>query len=120
MLMTVDIPNDLAIRLNPFKNELPQLLELGLHEYNLPKKTTGFQGVNEILEFLAKLPTPEEILALKPAQELQLQINTLLDKQRNHGLSVAEEQQWQQYEYLEHLVRIAKANALLKLQAKNE
>lgn len=119
MLMTVDIPNELAIRLNPFKDELPQLLELGLHEYNAPK-TTGFQGINEILEFLAKLPTPEEILALKPAQELQSQISTLLDKQRIQGLSVAEEQQWQQYEYLEHLVRMAKTNALLKLKTANE
>jgi hypothetical protein len=40
---------------------------------------------------------------------------SLLDKQRTAGLNDEEEQQWQHYEYLEHLVRIAKANALLKL-----
>jgi len=117
--MTIDIPNELARRLNPFKYELPQLLERGLHDYNLPK-VTSFQGINEILEFLAKLPSPEEILALKPTQELQLQIETLLEKKHHQPLNSIEEQQWQQYEYLEHLIRIAKTHALLKLNAKNK
>jgi hypothetical protein len=33
-------------------------------------------------------------------------------------LSAIEEEQWQQYEYMEHLVRIAKGNAFLKLKEK--
>ena len=37
-----------------------------------------------------------------------------LEKNREEGLSPAEEQEWQQYEYLEHLVRMAKARALLR------
>ena len=119
MQMTVEIPNELATRLRPFKNELPQLLELGLQEYNLPEKN-GFHSLTEILEFLAKLPTPEETLALKPSKNLQSKINKLLKKQKLQGLNATEEKQWQQYEYLEHLVRIAKANALLKLKSANE
>ena len=115
MLITLDVPNDLGIRLNPFKQQLPRLLELGLRELNAPRNT-GFRSLNEILEFLAKLPSAEEIIALRPASELQQQIDELLEKQRTAGLSVDEELQWQQFEYLEHLVRIAKANALLKLK----
>lgn len=45
------------------------------------------------------------------------EMNDLLEKQRSQGLTPDEEQQWQQYEYLEHLVRIAKSNALLKLKS---
>ena len=115
MLITLDVPNDLSLRLRPFSQQLPRLLELGLREFNTPR-STGFHSLNEILEFLAKLPSAQEIMALRPAPELQEQIDGLLEKQRTAGLSAEEELQWQQYEYLEHLVRIAKANALLKLK----
>lgn len=114
MLITLEVPNDLGCRLSPFKQQLPQLLELGLREFNTPPYT-GFHSVNEILEFLAKLPSAEAIMALRPAKELQQQINELLEKQRTVGLTSEEEREWQQYEYLEHLVRIAKTHALLKL-----
>ncbi|MEH2014970.1 hypothetical protein [Nostoc sp.] len=33
------------------------------------------------------------------------------------GLTPVEQQAWEQYQYLEHLVRIAKAKAYLKLKA---
>ena len=46
-------------------------------------------------------------------------IEALLAKNRNGGLSEAEQLEWQQYQYLEHLVRIAKAQATLKLAGKS-
>jgi hypothetical protein len=48
---------------------------------------------------------------------LQDRIAALLEKQRSGRLSADEERDWQQYQYVEHLVRIAKAKALLKLQS---
>jgi hypothetical protein len=66
---------------------------------------------------LASLPTPEEILALRPGEQLQRRIERLLEKNREEGLTAAEEREWQHYQYLEHLVRIAKARALLKTQS---
>ena len=113
MLITVDVPNNLGLRLDPFKNQLSDLLELGLREMNTPSQS-DFHNLNEILEFLAKLPSPEEIIALRPSETLQQQINDLLAKQHDSGLNNEEERQWQQFEYLEHLVRIAKTNALLR------
>jgi hypothetical protein len=32
--ITVDIPEDLALRLNPLRSGLPRILELGLREWN--------------------------------------------------------------------------------------
>lgn len=91
-------------------------LHINYREYNVITQT-GFQGMSEVLELFAKLPTPEEILALKPSEALQFQIQHLLEKSRSkEGLTPEEEQQWQQYEYLEHLMRIAKTSALLKLK----
>jgi hypothetical protein len=120
MLITLDLPQDLGMRLYPFKQQLPRLLELGLKELCLVrlKKPTdaNFQSLNDILEFLAKLPNANEILALRPSEALQNEMNELLEKQRAQGLTTDEEQQWQQYEYIEHLVRTAKGNALLKTE----
>jgi hypothetical protein len=111
--VTVELPGDLAQRLQPLSDRLPDILEMGLRQWRAAGQP-GFQGTAEILELLATLPSPEEILALCPSEALQARVQTLLEKNRAEGLSPAEEQEWQQYEYLEHLVRMAKARALLR------
>ena len=117
MLIKLDISDELASQLYPFEDKIPQILELGLRELNANNQT-GFKGAAEVLEFLAKLPAPEEIIALRPSRTLQEQVDKLLEKSRNEGLTPDEEQMWEQYQYLEHLVRMAKARALLKLKSK--
>jgi hypothetical protein len=114
MQITLDLPDDLASQLGAVQNKLPEILKLGLRELNASPRE-GFSGIADILEFLADLPTPEEILALRPTTELQTQISELLDKNRSNGLNAEEEQLWQSYEYLEHIVRMAKAKAHTKL-----
>ena len=44
-------------------------------------------------------------------------MSALLEKNRTTGLTADEEEEWRRYQYLEHLVRLAKAKAALKLQA---
>src|SRR5438128_3588901 len=116
MVVNVEIPEELAVRLHPIKDRLPEIIELGVRELNALNQS-GYSGAAEVLEFLAKLPEPEEIVKLRPSQTLQTQISELLEKNRNEGLTDEEEEQWQRYEYLEHLVRLAKAEAMLKLRA---
>ncbi len=48
---------------------------------------------------------------------MQQQVDELLEKSKTVGLSANEEWLWQQYEYIEHFVRMAKAKAVLKLKA---
>ena len=69
----------------------------------------------EVLEFLVTLPSPEEIIALRPSKTLQAEIDNLLEKNKTIGLTSQEEEKWEQYQYLEHLVRMAKGKAYLKL-----
>jgi hypothetical protein len=116
MQISVEVPDDLAVRLSSLQDQLPQILELGLREWNADAQS-GFAGLAQVLEFLANLPSPEEILALKPSPLLNQQIEGLLEKNKTVGLTAEEERLWQQYEYVEHLVRVAKAKALVKLSA---
>lgn len=115
MQITVNLPDELAGRLQNYQQQLPEILELGLLQFNTNTKM-DFEDMADVLEFLVQLPAPEEILALRPSKRLQAQIDYLLEKNRTTGLTKTEEQQWEQYEYLEHLVRIAKAEAHLKLK----
>ena len=119
MQITLDLSEELVSRLNSIEDKLPQVIELGLRELNASSQD-GFNGIAEVLEFLATLPTPEEIIALRPSQALQNQISDLLEKHRDRNLTEIETQIWEQYQYLEHLIRKAKAKAYLKLKKENE
>ena len=116
MVLTLDLSEDLAARLRRHGEAIPRILELGLREVNAAGQP-GFKGTAEVLEILATLPTPQEVLALRPSPSLQERIDTLLEKNRATGLSPDEEREWERYEYLEHLVRIAKAKALASLDS---
>lgn len=112
--ITLDLPDDLAERLRSLADRLPRILELGLRQ--LDASSPGeFTGAAEVLEFLAGLPAPEEVLALRPSPALEARVRELLEKSRAGGLSSEEEDEWRRYEYVEHLVRLAKAKAALKL-----
>ncbi len=114
MQITLEIPDEIALNLESHKNNLPQILALGLREM-AANPSMGFSGLTEVLEFLAKLPSPQETLALRLSPTVQAQIDALLDKNRTEGLDESDRCLWQYYEFIEHLVRLAKAQALLKL-----
>src|SRR4029077_15959472 len=116
MEITLTVPDELATRLRAVEKELPQILELGIREWQA-RGEAGFSGMAAVLETLAALPTPEEVLALRPSAALQERIEDLLDKNGSGGLSPGEQQEWEQYRYVEHLVRLAKSRAALKLKS---
>ncbi len=107
--------NELAARIQPLEGELPRILELGLREWNAVGQS-GFEGAAEVLELLAGLPTPKEVIKLRPSDALQARISDLLEKNRSTGLSTKENLEWENYQYLEHLVRTAKVKAYAKLK----
>lgn len=115
MEVTLELPDDLATNLKLNPNKLSQILELGWRE---SIALGQYQSAASVLEFLAELPTPERILALRPSPEFENRITELSEKSRAEGLSELEEALWEQYAYLEHLVRIAKTNALSQLNSK--
>ena len=112
--ITVTVPDELAERLRN-RQDLPEILELGLRELGA-EGPNGFEGAAAVLEFLASLPSPDEILNLRPSERLEHRVHELLEKNRTGGLNASEEKEWARFEFIEHLVRMAKANAYQKLK----
>lgn len=111
MEITLTLPEELASQLH--QEDVARILELGLRELNA-KTALEFSSTAQVVETLASLPTPEQILALRPSAEFQERIGALLEKNRTIGLSEQEQQEWASYEFTEHIVRLAKAQALAK------
>jgi hypothetical protein len=111
--ITLDIPDDLAERVRALADRLPRILDLGLRALTA-EAPPAYGGAAEVLDFLVRLPSPEEVLALHPSEALIQRMRGLLEKNREGGLSPEEQLEWQQLEYLEHLVRTAKARAAQK------
>jgi hypothetical protein len=77
----------------------------------------GFEYAAEVIEFLTGSPSPEETLQLRPSESFESRIQELLEKNRVQGLNAAEEEEWARYEFIEHLIVIARVQSLGKLGA---
>jgi len=112
--ITLSLPDDLASQIQAQQQQLPRILELGLRELNAGGQS-GFDGAADVLELLAALPSPEEILNLRPSARLSARVAEIVEKSRAGEMTPLDEEDWERYEYLEHLVRMAKAAAQVKL-----
>ena len=115
MTLTVTIAEELANQLGPYETQIPEILKLGIREWHA-RAEKGYTGITDVLEKLASLPTPEEVLALRPTPILQERLDALLEKNLSNSWSPDDQREWDQYQYLEHLVRLSKASAVRKLQ----
>lgn len=73
--------------------------------------------IDEIIDFIASAPTPAQIIRFKPSNKLQFRVNYLLEKQRELGLNEEEKREVEQYLLLEHIMRLAKMRAKMRLAA---
>lgn len=121
--LTIQIPDELAGRLEPLQSRLPELLWLlldiaGAQPYEQPKLNTQTVEIpevyQEVLDFLIKRPTPEEIITFKVSTQAQIHLQELLEKNRTGSLSQMELAQLDIYEQLEHLMILLKARAMEK------
>lgn len=118
--LTIHIPDELLSRLKPLQNRLPELLWRLLDIANLPTNSkataktdsTDIPAVyQEVLDFLIKRPTPEEIIAFKVSPIAQTRLSELLEKNRSATLSPMELAELDVYEQLEHMMILLKARA---------
>lgn len=68
----------------------------------------------ELLEFLADATVGEKVLAFVPSPSIRARVDDLLERNRTAGLSEAESRELDEYERLEHLIRLLKARILEK------
>ena len=105
------MPEDLAKRLQPVREQLPEILEIGL-QYSTP---LSIRAYSQALEFLATAPTPAEILAFRPSPAIQIRVSRLLDKHEAGTLTPDDEHELDQIGDLEHILMALKARARQQL-----
>jgi hypothetical protein len=118
--LTIQVSDELAQRLEPLQNRLPELLWQLLDVANLPtniSKTVQTEPTDiplvyqEVLDFLIKRPTPEEIIAFKVSPQAQSRLEELLERNRSAILNSMELAELDVYEQLEHMMILLKARA---------
>lgn len=118
--ITLQIPDELAQRLEPLQNRLPellwQLLELTKNPTTIEPEINTHSGdipavYQEVLDFLIKSPIPQDIVNFKVSQQAQTRLQILLDKNRESTLNQMEIAELDVYEQLEHLMILLKARA---------
>jgi hypothetical protein len=120
--LTIQVPDELAQRLEPYRNRLPELLIRAVENIlpstsstdllpSVANPTDAPVAYAEVLDFLVTRPTPQEIVAFKVSAEAQERIRTLLDKNRDGRLTETETAELDLYEQLEHMMILLKAKA---------
>ena len=118
--LTIQISDELAQRLEPLQNRLPELLWQLLDVANLPtniSKTVQTEPTDiplvyqEVLDFLIKRPTPEDIIVFKVSPQAQSRLEELLERNRSATLNSMELAELDVYEQLEHMMILLKARA---------
>lgn len=114
--LTIQVPDELANRLQPILHRLPELLSQ-LLETHTPEKLTLTNSSDtpntytEVLDFLIKQPTPEQIAKFKVSNQAQTRLEELLEKNHNGTISEAENSELDIYEQLDQLIILLKARA---------
>jgi hypothetical protein len=69
----------------------------------------------EVIDFLASTPTPQQIIDFHPSESIQQQARDLLDKQRNTSLTAEEQKVLDELGRLNHFMSMLKIRARQKL-----
>ena len=105
--LTIKIPDELMMRLQPVQDRLPEVIELGLRVI-VPSK---YKMHSEVIEFLATGPTPPAIVAFRPSKDAQSRVAELLYRNSEGTLTDEEEAELDQYEALDFFMTLVKARA---------
>ena len=115
--ITLEIPEELAVQLDPLRDRLPELLSQLLDSASTEKKLTLSGTVMthpvflELIDFLSTRPTAQQILTHKVSLVVQERLEELLDKNREEGLTAAEEEEMDAYRLVNHVMILLKARA---------
>jgi hypothetical protein len=120
--LTIQISDELAARLEPLRNRLPELLNqlLGTESPSSVSPTINLQDAPqaylEVLDFLMTRPTPQEIAKFKVLPVVQERLRSLLDKNREGTLTDTEVAELDVYEQVDHLMIVMKTRAIASVK----
>src|SRR5262245_3582229 len=117
--ITLEVPDELAIRLGSLGSRLPdvlaQLLEMSCGERmsDVVKRAATHPVYREMIDFLATAPAPGQIVDFKISAAAQDRLEELLEKNRERRLTDEESAELDVYELVHHSLIELKAHARL-------
>lgn len=114
--ITLEVPDGLAAKIEQFRDQLPDLLSAVLMVSASDGGTTTAPSLRdrvfeEMIEFLASGATSEQIIAHKVSDHTQDRLRELLDKNREEGLTKAENTELDAFEFVDDFMSLLKARA---------
>lgn len=115
--ITHGVPDELAVRLNQLRDNVPTLWSEVLNSETGKKALGRIDGgqppevFDEMIDFLATGPTAEQIIAHKASEAMQTRLRELLQKNSEEGLTEAEAGELDGFESVEDLMGLLKAKA---------
>lgn len=70
----------------------------------------ALRAYDEVIDFIAEA-NPEKVLAFHPSEATQERVTDLVYREKTTGLSAEEKIELDRYQWLEHIMRMAKARA---------
>jgi hypothetical protein len=102
--MTMQVPNDLAERLQPIRYWLPAILELSLVGF----KTLATETATEIIRFLSTNPSTQEVLEYHVSKRGQARLERLLALNEAGALGEMEQLELDELQQIEHIIIMLK------------
>ncbi len=115
MQITLKVPEELSEELQQHQGQLVEILESGLQNLT-SKQNISTQNIITLSELLVNQLSSEQLLAMRPNQELQARVSELLEGNNEGTLSSQEEAELDHYVALERLVSLAKARSAKNLK----
>ncbi|MEM9776164.1 MAG: hypothetical protein AAF902_16420 [Chloroflexota bacterium] len=106
--MTMQVPDELAKRIEPISMWVPTILELSLIGF----KTLATTTASEVIEFLSQNPSPQDVLNYHVSDKGQARLQRLLTLNEAGQLSEDETAELDELHKLEHVVVMLKARIM--------
>lgn len=111
---TIQLPDNLANRLEPIRQWLPPIVELSLVTFKTPAAIT----VAEIIAFLSGNPSPDAVFHYHVSQRAQGRLRHLLALNAAGRVSLDEDRELDEIEKIEHIMMMLKAQLASALYEK--
>jgi hypothetical protein len=116
MTVTLELPDEIGAKPLPNPRVLAGFIEAGLRRQRISSPL--LRELSGMVERLSDSPSAEEIATMRVSEEAQERMEDLLEKNREGTLTDEDRREWEEFERMECLVRMAKVSAVAKLQTR--
>jgi hypothetical protein len=113
--VTMQVPEALAERLRSAGTWLPVVLELGLTGF----RTVAAATASEVVEFLSRNPTPEEVLDYRVSDQAQARLRRLLALNAAGLLGEPEQRELDELQRIEHIFIMLRAEITERMRQRS-